>query len=331
MGKFNLLDVLVPLATKRQKNGEHLENATDYLKVCNTEVLKACLGKQIEKLEVCIGEEQDAYVVSRSNPYVSKINVAGKQRKKLLSSLFGLGTFAESEDDAKVRESGSTIKKAITTFRRENSEQKVDETGRYRGLIAKLKKNHAADIENISASAVIDKLEAKNEQICVWNDERMKIDAANKGILKAKRTETDKALEDVRQHFLAYIINNGMDDFKDQIKLLNAIAERPDRNNKAKKKKADGAADGKAKNTDKQKDAKNGSKKHDEKADNDKDSKQEKEQNPDNGKTELQPEEGDKPKENEQTQKENAEPTPADNPSPANDNDEGKGELAPAQ
>ena len=218
------LKVLKAVLKDSLKTGEHSKYAQEYIKAVLGDGLLAEKDKEIiAEAQKCVDNEKKAYVVSRKNPYSDKIDNAIKQRRKIISGLYGLGVVAETDENEDVRFSGAVVKNAVTTFRNENSKRNVDETERIDSFMKKLETDYATDLANINAEKMVGKLRAKNEQIDKWCDERDKMKAEMKGLIVKTRNLTDNALEDIRQHIVAHVVLDGIENYQTTIDKLNDL------------------------------------------------------------------------------------------------------------
>ncbi len=278
----NHIKILGAVLKDMLKNGEHKNYAKeDVDRAKENAILMEKENEAIDEAKKRVEDETKAYVESRKSGLSVKIKKASTERRKIVRGLYGLAVSAETDDNAEIVESGTAIVNAITTLRNENSGQKTDETGRIDSLVEKLTSDHAADLANIGAEKIMNKLKAKNDQIYKWNLELAKWKADIKGRLQISRKNTDEALEKLRMRIIGHIIFEGGEEYKDTVKHLNSLNKRTAAENAAgrRKKSSKKETNGEAK----QNEAKhNNGKQH--KADT-----TSKEETP-NGKTVLQPE-----------------------------------------
>ena len=272
----NIENYLASIIAKRLRNGVHYVYAQEYCDDCQDNALIAESCKpQIDNLKTAVDTEGEAYDLLRSSELTEKINIDIDRRRLLVKGLFGLADYAQASADANVAASGKRMRKALEKYKQGNSERNVDETGNVAKVAKKLQSTCATDLENIGGTKLVNDLITVNENVYENNRQRTNNQEVAKGMLDKARKATDDALRDLRNHILVAVIKEGEQKCRAVLDELNGLTARIKRDN------------GYAKNVDEQEEQE-----QHEQPENNQEGKDKPADAPKDGKTELQPENG---------------------------------------
>jgi len=207
------------------RNDEHFQLHTEFIGLVTKETpLKLKIQSQFEAYLPLYGREDEALKKINKSSYTAQIQEADKARDEIFLGMAETAKGALKHFDPAVREAANRLKVVFYTYGNVAVKPLNEQTSAVYNLLQELQGRYAQDMATVGLIQWASELQTRNNAFSELMRERFDETASKCDIvLKQARAELDQSYFGIRDRINALVIVEGVADYEDFIRTLNAV------------------------------------------------------------------------------------------------------------